>query len=347
MQYKDIEQEFINRYKYLYINAKYILAPFIYKETREEKDRFIRRISEFNSRLALSTDDGLSVFIRLIDKKVLSDVESFLLSDIPYNESKLYLELEEKKKDSDFLLECKNNLELLSRENNNIIPNLTKLLKEVKSFIELQSGMLFIRNKKILALEQYQLLDKYKNEDSISYISNNNTWCMVEEKKKRKKKRYNEYQALETSNFINYVSSDAARYDYNGCILTEDQKQDIYLEFHDELPWNLEIECNGSDSKIIKAGNTSPCGNSFYIKEDEIFVNPYDSEHRYYHLCPCCGYMVNIPKEVLTPGVISRIEKRCLDEDYSFERMVKVSHYYSFRDRRIFKQDKIKKLINK
>ena len=43
------------------------------------------------------------------------------------------------------------------------------------------------------------------------------------------------------------------------------------------------------------------------IKENEIFVNPNDKLYRYYQLCPHCGFIVNIPKEILPLAILRPI----------------------------------------
>ena len=61
-------------------------------------------------------------------------------------------------------------------------------------------------------------------------------------------------------------------------------------------------------------------GKNFVIKEEEIFVNPDDKLYRYYQLCPHCGYIVNIPKKILSDGIKKRIEERCKKDDKLFKK---------------------------
>ena len=65
------------------------------------------------------------------------------------------------------------------------------------------------------------------------------------------------------------------------------------------------------------------------IKEEEIFVNPNNKLYRYYQLCPHCGFIVNIPKEILSDGIKQRIEERCSKDDKLFRKMFLYSELFS------------------
>ena len=82
------------------------------------------------------------------------DLESFLLSDTPFNQSKLFIELEEKKKNPDFLNKVKIGLDLLEKDNAKYSSLQTKLdswklLVRVREFINEQSGDLKKQREKI------------------------------------------------------------------------------------------------------------------------------------------------------------------------------------------------------
>lgn len=142
---------------------------------------------------------------------------------------------------------------------------------------------------------------------------------------------------IKNNNFISLISL-APFTDNNDSIFTEDERQEIYLEYHDELPWNLEITCaleEGHENLPRKVrpkrpDNTKPCGNVFYIKEEEIFVNPKEKKYRYYELCPHCGYMVNISEEILSVGIKARIENRCSQDKNSFRKNYLTSELFVY-----------------
>lgn len=151
-------------------------------------------------------------------------------------------------------------------------------------------------------------------------MDNFSSYGEILSKNERKPSRDKDDIGLRKGAFINFIANMSNHYDSNFSILTEEEKQDIYLKYHDELPWNLEKICKieeeydflRKDKRLVRPEHTNPCEKSFYINEKEIFVNSNDSIYRYYQLCPHCGYIVNIPKEILSDGIKKRIEQRCL-----------------------------------
>ena len=65
------------------------------------------------------------------------------------------------------------------------------------------------------------------------------------------------------------------------------------------------------------------------MKEEKIFVNPNGKLYRYYQICPHCGYMVNIPNEILSNGIKQRIENRCSKDNKLFRKICLYSELYS------------------
>ena len=141
---------------------------------------------------------------------------------------------------------------------------------------------------------------------------------------------------LKNNSFISAIFS-APYYEYNSSIFTENEKQQIYLQYHDELPCDLEIACELEEeyvktmmeTRLYRPEHTAPCGKNFIVKEEEIFVDPSDKLYRYYQLCPHCGYIVNIPKEILSEGIKQRIEDRCSKDDKLFRKMFLYSELFS------------------
>ena len=81
--------------------------------------------------------------------------------------------------------------------------------------------------------------------------------------------------------------------------------------------------------RLSRPCHTSPCGETFRIKEEEIFVNPDNSLYRYYQICPHCGYMVNISKDLLSEGVKKKIESRCEKDPNLFRKMYLYSELFA------------------
>lgn len=46
MNKQEIKKELIGRYKYIYENASFILAPYMYQQTKEERERLNRELKK-------------------------------------------------------------------------------------------------------------------------------------------------------------------------------------------------------------------------------------------------------------------------------------------------------------
>lgn len=348
MKNEQIKQELINRYKYIYENAVYILAPYMYQQTGEERDRLNKEYKK-EKKNYLSND--LLIYLKELPDDLLQGLESFLLSDIPYKESQLYIGLEEKKKEQDYLSKVKNGLFLLVKDNKDKSDlfqtklDSWKLLTMTREFINEQSGDLKNKEKKLNALDEYFRIDRYTNNEklwtsgySVNFkdMENFSNFSAIWSKNEKKPRRDKEDIGLRKGEFINFLANQSNHYDYNYSVLTEEEKQRIYLTYHDELPWDLEIECKLeecipglSDTRLIRPEHTKPCGEAFDVNEKEIFINPNDTSYRYYQLCPHCGYIVNIPEEILSEGIKKRIEERCSLDPNLFRKMYLYSELFS------------------
>ena len=100
----------------------------------------------------------------------------------------------------------------------------------------------------------------------------------------------------------------------------------------------LSREEDALDTRLKRPLLTNCCGYTFYVKEEEIFVDEKDEIYRYYQLCPHCGYIVNIPKEILSDGIRKRIDNRCKKDEYLFREKVLNSELIAINNRRIKKR---------
>ena len=351
MKNEQIKQELINRCKYIYENAVYILAPYMYQQTKEERDRLNKEYRKENKNHPFISND-LLIYLKELPVDLLLDLESFLLSDIPFKESTLYIELEKKKKNSEYILKVKNGLLLLEKDNKGKSDQFQtkldswKLLLRTREFVNEQSVDLKNKEKKLIALDEYFRINRYTNNGklwtsghSINFkdMDNLSSFSAILPKYERKPRRDKEDIGLRKGEFINFLANQSNHYDYNFSVLTEEEKQRIYLTYHDELPWNLEKTCELEeeyiptliDTRMERPKSTNPCGKTFYVDEKEIFINPNDTLYRYYQLCPHCGYIVNIPKEILSDGIKKRIEERCVNDPNLFDKMYLYSHLFS------------------
>jgi len=366
MEKSQIKEELIKRYRYIYENAVYILAPNMYQQTRKEREKLN---SEYKKEgYETFVRDKLSIYLKELPVDLLLALESFLLSDIPFNESKLYVELEVKKKNPDYLAKVKNGLILLEKDNVDKSEaylqtklNSWKLFVRVSGFINEQSGDLRNKKKKLEALDEYFRIDRYTNDGKVwtsgklinfKDSAHKVNFSAILLKNPPIPRRNKKDIGLKNCKFINVVSDYANHYENNFSMLTEQEKQEIYLAYHDELPWDLEKTCELEDvyiptmieTRLTRPDHTKPCGKYFYIAESEIFVNPDDILYRYYQLCPHCGYIVNIPKEILSEGIKQRIEERCAKDPNLFRKMNLYSELFSL-DKSSSKEQK--KLLKK
>ena len=201
------------------------------------------------------------------------------------------------------------------------------------------------KHDKLLALDQYFNIARYTNDGRVWRSGYEITFSDYKNSRYAFYMTYHEPAypretndaGLEANKFIDYLINEKNFNEENNVILTEEEKQKIYLKYHEELPWNLEGKCELEEERIpllmelrlSRPCHTSPCGETFSIKEEEIFVNPDNSLYRYYQMCPYCGYMVNIPKKILSEGVKERIETRCENDPNLFRKMYLYSELFA------------------
>ncbi|MBQ9854256.1 MAG: hypothetical protein IJO57_04410 [Bacilli bacterium] len=339
MNREDLKKELINRYMYIYENAEMFLAPYL----KKEEDNYVINI----------------------DNKLLYLIEEFLLSDINYKETNLYSLNEMNKNNKEYLKKVKEGLILLQERNSKY----HKLLEEtlnIYKILEVILSNLKGDNKKNLelktkALDEYFKINRYDNTGTIwtsGYSLNYKDYqkngmsiklggakeiAFISDKKKQK--------TLKLSTFIEFLSDNNNKNKDNDSILTEKEKQQIYLHFHDELAWNTEIECDIEkriypdlvESRIYMPNYITPCKNKFYINESEIFIKPNDHLFKYYQACPHCGYLVNIPNSILPDKVKERIEERCSKDKYLYRKMYLYSELYQLNEKSSEEQKEIMK----
>ena len=333
MNKENVKSEFIKRYRYIYGNALFILAPYICEN------------KPYNKNIKAS------IYLNVLPKDLLLSIESFLLSDVPFEKSKLYKYVESNKNNIEYLQQYKNGIKLLEIKNKKnefeflkLNLNCKYLLELVYIFIERQSRDTKNRDNKLLVIDEYARVNRYKNDGKIwtsgvyqtfkdisNYINYNFSIIMLNNKEITMRDKND--IGLKRGVFINYISNFDNHYGYNSSILTEEEKQIIYLNTHDELPWDLEIKCIFNNDTLERPNNTRPCFGLFKVKEEDIFINYNSKDYRYYHICPHCGFIVNIPENILTEGIKKRIEDRCKKDFMLFRKMELYSELYSLDEK--------------
>lgn len=345
MTTEQAKQELVKRYRYLYQNAYFILAPYMYEQNENEYKKMIREFANVHGREILSRP---LIYLNILRSDIVNSLfEEFLLSDKTMEESKLYQLIENNRDNKEYIEKVKIGLELVEKDNKNInceilksTLDLGKILEKVTEYLEEQSGDLKNKKRKLRVIDEYYRIYRYKNNGKI-YTSGRNlnlhdVSSIIVPRHEKILLRDKKDIGVESNIFIETITSIPYNED-NYSIFTENEKQEIYLYYHDELPCDLEIACaieedyiqSTIETRLYRPENTEPCGETFIIKEEEIFVNPNYNLYRYYQMCPHCGYMVNIPKEILSNGIKQRIEDRCSKDDKLFRKMFLYSELFS------------------
>ena len=92
MNKTQMKEELISRYKYIFENAMYILAPYMYEETHDELAEKNKKYKKEGYDILIS--ETPLIYLKELQSSLMLDLEAFLLSDVPLEESKLYADLE-------------------------------------------------------------------------------------------------------------------------------------------------------------------------------------------------------------------------------------------------------------
>ena len=346
MLLEEAKQELIKRYRYLYENAYFILAPYMYEQEQKENKKTNQDFDFQESKIYLNINilDGINFLF-----------EEFLLSDKSMEKSALYKMIESKRCDKEYLEQVKVGLNLVEKLNARIscfkeTLTIWNILNLVSSYVSEQSGDLKNKERKLCVIDEYYRIARYRNNGNMytsgRVLNFHDTDSMVIPIHRRLPIREKKDIGVTENEFITTIVY-APKYKNNMSIFTEKEKQKIYLDYHDELPCDLKITCDiGLDCdqmKLVRPDNTECCEKEFIIKEDEIFVNPNDDIYRYYQMCPHCGYIVNIPNENLSEGIMQRIEDRCNKDLKLFRKMYLYSELFSLDNKSINGQKKLLK----
>lgn len=277
---ENVKEELIKRYKYLYENSIILLAPL------------------------MNINENLKVELKISDDMIIM-VEEFLLSDQKMKETKLYNFTEENKNNKEYLEKAAEGLLLADQENkeemyNKFNLNIKTILIALKLYIKKQYDD--TRNNKLIVLNEYMNIANYRDYESI--CSSYTERLLIND------------EINSNNSFIDSVINLQKK---NNIILTIEEKEQIYLKYHDELPWNLKTICSLGNDGYKRPEHTKPCEKIFFVKEEDIFINKEDN--KFYYLCPYCGYIVTIDDDILSKGIKERIEKRCNNEPFLFRKM--------------------------
>ena len=115
MTIEQAKQELVRRYKYLYENAYFILAPYMYEQSEEE---YQKSVDDYIKQFGRSIIDKPSIYLKInrLDS-VNSIFEEFLLSDKKLENTELYKFVESKRNNKEYLEQVKRGIELNDKRN--------------------------------------------------------------------------------------------------------------------------------------------------------------------------------------------------------------------------------------
>ena len=255
-------------------------------------------------------------------------LEHLLLGNVPLEETYLYKKFNEEKKKEEEQLEyttmrVRHTIWNRARVIGDRSKETWELLSHLVYYISSRKNVNSYNNRKELeALDEYFRVLRYSN-DGIEWTSGyelNGADLMhslfLFQAEREEIVDYFDTPEFEGNEFISCFASGPT--DKGSVRLTEKEKQELYLKYHDELPWDFIVSCIKNE-KISLPSVCTPCNNSVLVQENDIFV---DDNHDFYCLCDRCGYIIAIQKEGIKSAVQKRIIDRCYPKKDLFRKMV-------------------------
>ena len=236
-------------------------------------------------------------------------LEHLLLGNVPLEETYLYKKFNEEKKKEEEQLEyttmrVRHTIWNRARVIGDRSKETWELLSHLVYYISSRKNVNSYNNRKELeALDEYFRVLRYSN-DGIEWTSGyelNGADLMhslfLFQAEREEIVDYFDTPEFEGNEFISCFASGPT--DKGSVRLTEKEKQELYLKYHDELPWDFIVSCSKNE-KISLPSVCTPCNNSVLVQENDIFV---DDNHDFYCLCDRCGYIIAIQKEGIKSAV--------------------------------------------
>lgn len=255
-------------------------------------------------------------------------LEHLLLGNVPLEDTYLYKKFNEEKKKEEEQLEyttmrVRHTIWNRARVIGDRSKETWELLSHLVYYISSRKKVNSYNNRKELeALDEYFRVLRYSN-DGIEWTSGyelNGADLMhslfLFQAEREEIVDYFDTPEFEGNEFISCFASGPT--DKGSVRLTEKEKQELYLKYHDELPWDFIVSCSKNE-KLSLPSVCTPCDNSVLVQENDIFV---DDNHDFYCLCDRCGYIIAIQKEGINSKVQKRIIDRCYPRKDLFRKMV-------------------------
>ncbi len=293
-------------------------------------DNIKKQKEEFRKRFNFIMDNGFELLYTYscpiqnhLGYIYLQWLEELVLGNKPLEDTYLFNHVKEYKRDPEFMI---SEIERYESRGEYCIKSraVVKGDKYYYAWILLSHLVYFIRSRKysnsydnikeLEALDEYFRVLRYSN-DGIEWKSGFDLYgedlmhsLFLIDAEDEEEVSYYDSSEFEGNEFICCFATD--KNGLNDVHFSEKEKQEIYLQYHDELPWDYVVDCREDDT-LKRPDKTNPCGNSFVLEEKDIFGA---GNGKYYCMCPECGYIINIPREDVF-NVLDRVSKRC---NYSF-----------------------------
>lgn len=300
MNNKNIELEFIRRYRYLFLNSKIILAGF--------------------------SDDGR---IKYGDEYLEEELLRYLVSDDNIENSKFYLRMEELKHKKIFLDKVKIGYGMVRDIDDGVDSNTWIILKMIRNYIINNYDKNIRRRQWLDTIDEYFRMNRTDKKGRV-YVSGyylefediDTIFRYINDKCRIREEYYIDKEDISIDgnvfssyfSFIDNYGKDKKR----GKISYEEVRR-VYLSLHDMIGYDMKIYCGDNldidddvleDIRLVNRGGG--CYQEFNLDEEEIFT---DFMGNYYQVCSRCGYITGVCEELLSDKVQDRIIQRCMIED--------------------------------
>ena len=308
---EDAIQLFKKKYSFFYENYLFLLAPFVKEESNESVQR--RGVSQEKRKIYCDID---IYFLAILEDFLFSDEENHFLCE----------KILELKENAEYLEKVKFGMDLLEKDRinkglNAIDLSFSDLLVMIRAFVFFQTDKR-ISNPKMRVLDEFFRTVRYSNDgqiwqsgyhlDKVDIINNLGGKVYNSLKTTIIPVFRIEGDGIRNSRFIESFGYEPAFH------LSEKDKQELYLKFHDELPWDFTMTCQDDEKTFKRPNDTSSCGSKFAVREHDIFVG---DDKKFYCMCYNCGFIVNVSEELIPKNVQRYIRNMCNKRKGLFKKM--------------------------
>ena len=324
-------KELIKRYCYFYENSIVILGQII----SEFGPREIVLKNRLTNNLNLVLDDNNKPLVEERNIDFLTLVEEAFLGEKPLEETRFYKIMEKINNDPELFIESKKvfgrDVDLINDHNMRVLIELVRFLIDCQKYTFLHKEVgdvylpLYNEDDELSCLTNFDCIEKqrvlskyfeiffYQNKENGRWSGNSS-----------RSTHYGDDIIL--SNFIDgslvgynlftgafcdvRLFYNSEELEMNKTEIPLELLQQVHYKYHDELPWNMEVDCV-SDNSFERPNNTTSCGNKVRINEESLFTIGANA----YQICPMCGYIVQVDN--IKSHIFNRVQKRCAeDKDY-------------------------------